>query len=253
MLTRAQIQRLAQRNRIGVQVQERDYLQNLLLYLLYNRSQALAFKGGTAVRIVYGGNRFSEDLDFNAPADVELLKSLWQLVSSNLLDFGIFSEIRNSWLSDVGYSFDVSYQGPLFDGRDRTKGKVRVDLNLRPEAVETHRALISPEHDDLRPFVITVLTPEQLLAEKVRALLVRSKPRDVYDIWLLIHQGVKMNRALVADKLALYSLSLTIDSLAAALDKAHLDWKRDLFALLPQFLSWEDIAGELTALWKVVE
>ena len=51
MLTRAQIQRLAQRHGIGVQAQERDYVQHLLLFSLYNKSQALVFKGGTALRI----------------------------------------------------------------------------------------------------------------------------------------------------------------------------------------------------------
>ena len=43
MLTRAQIQRLAQHHRVGLQVQERDYVQHLLLFLLYGRSQALIF------------------------------------------------------------------------------------------------------------------------------------------------------------------------------------------------------------------
>ena len=57
MLTRAQIQRQAQRGRIGMQVQERDYIQHLLLLALASRSQALVFKGGTALRLVYRGNR----------------------------------------------------------------------------------------------------------------------------------------------------------------------------------------------------
>jgi predicted nucleotidyltransferase component of viral defense system len=57
MLTRSQIQRLAQRNQIGMQVQERDYLQHLLLYSLYLRTDQFIFKGGTALRIVYGGGR----------------------------------------------------------------------------------------------------------------------------------------------------------------------------------------------------
>ena len=35
MLTRAQIQRLAQRQRVGMQMQERDYLQHLLLLPQY--------------------------------------------------------------------------------------------------------------------------------------------------------------------------------------------------------------------------
>jgi len=39
MLTKAQIQRIAQRNEVGMQVQERDYVQHLLLWLLYSRSQ----------------------------------------------------------------------------------------------------------------------------------------------------------------------------------------------------------------------
>lgn len=34
--------------------------------------------------------------------------------------------------------------------------------------------------------LVTVLTLEHLMAEKVRALLVRGKPRDLYDVWLLL-------------------------------------------------------------------
>ena len=109
MLTRTQIQRLAERHGIGIQAQERDYLQYLLLYSLYSRSQVLVFKGGTALRIVYKGNRYSEDLDFNGPADVTMLRGLWQDVLDDLRGFGINAEIRNEWQSKVGYSFDVNY------------------------------------------------------------------------------------------------------------------------------------------------
>ena len=48
MLTQTQIQRLAQRQSVGMQ--ERDYLQHLLLLALTGRSQELVFKGGTALR-----------------------------------------------------------------------------------------------------------------------------------------------------------------------------------------------------------
>ena len=99
MLTRTQIQRLAQRNHIGMQVQERDYLQHLLLSLLYNRSQALIFKGGTALRLVYQSNRYSEDLDFNGPDDADTLRHLWRDVIAALRDFGIQAEMRNEWES----------------------------------------------------------------------------------------------------------------------------------------------------------
>jgi predicted nucleotidyltransferase component of viral defense system len=240
MLTRAQIQRLAQRHGIGVQTQERDYIQHLLLFLLYSKRQSLVFKGGTALRIVYKGNRYSEDLDFNAAADVASIKELWQGILRDVRDFGVNAEIRYEWQSEVGYSFDVSYQGPLYDGRDRTKGKVRVDVNTRQEKVDTQRELVASEYDDLRPFVATVISLEHLLAEKVRALLMRSKARDVYDIWLLTSQGVKMERQLVRKKLALYGVSLSSADLENALEKAESGWTRDLRPLLPQLVTWEE-------------
>lgn len=241
MLTRAQIQRLAQRNRIGMQVQERDYLQHLLLSLLYARSQALIFKGGTALRLVYRGNRYSEDLDFNGPDDVDALRHLWRDVVADLKDFGIQAEVRNRWESDVGYSLDVSYQGPLYDGRDRSKSKVRVDVSCRLEPVETRRELVASEYDDVRPFVVTVLTLEHLMAEKIRALLVRGKPRDLYDVWLLLSQGVSPDRALIERKLALYNMTFSAEALEEALTRVRADWERDLRPLLPQFVGYEDV------------
>jgi predicted nucleotidyltransferase component of viral defense system len=241
MLTRAQIQRLAQRHHIGMQVQERDYLQHLLLSLLYARSQSLTFKGGTAVRLVYRGNRYSEDLDFNGPDDMDSLRRTWGDIVADLQDFGILAQMRDEWQSDVGYSFDVSYAGPLYDRRDHSKGKVRVDVNRRLEAVETWRELIHSEYDDVRPFVVTVLTAEHMLAEKVRALLVRGKPRDLYDIWLLLRQGVSPDRSLIERKLQLYGIAFTPQALAEAATRVWPDWERDLRPLLPQFVAYEDV------------
>ena len=239
MLTRAQIQRMAQRNSVGMQVHERDYVQHLLLWLLYSRSQDLIYKGGTALRMVYGGTRYSEDLDFNGPREVPMLQSTWQEVVARLRDFGVVAEMPREWESEVGYSFDVSFQGPLYDGRDRSKGRVRVDVNRRPEEVAARRELVASEYDDVRPFVVTVLTREHLLAEKIRALLVRGKPRDLYDIWLLLRQEVEPDVSLIERKLALYEMEWNRDELLEALDRVHADWERDLRHLLPQFVPFE--------------
>jgi hypothetical protein len=250
MLTRTQIQRLAQRNHIGMQAQERDYLQHLLLMLFYTRSQALIFKGGTALRLVYRGSRYSEDLDFSAlisgePAAAPVriadgmyaaLRGLWQAVVADLRDYGAEGELRNVWEGEVGFSFDVSYQGPLYDGRDRSKGKVRVDVSLRGEPSATRRELVRSEYDDVRPFVVTVLSPEHLLAEKVRALLVRAKPRDLYDVWLMVEQGIHLDADLIQQKLKLYEMTLTLPVVDAALARARADWERDLRPLLGQYV-----------------
>lgn len=245
MLTRAQIQRLAQRHAIGMQAQERDYVQHLLLFTLFTRTQAMTFKGGTALRVVYGGVRYSEDLDFNGPPGLPEVQRTWGQAVEALEDFGLLAHLRHAWVSETDYSFDVSYQGPLYDRRDRSKGKVRVDVNLRQEAAESRRELVAPEYDDLRPFVVTVLTREDLLAEKVRALLVRGKPRDAYDIWLMARQGVQVEPERVARKLAWYGRAYSSEEVQAALERAGADWERDLRPLLPQFVEWEGVAAEL--------
>ena len=85
----------------------------------------------------------------------------------------------------------------------------------------------------------TVLMPEHLMAEKIRALLVRGKPRDLYDIWLLLNQGVQLDDALIERKLALYEMGWDRDALAEALDRVRADWERDLRHLLPQFVPYE--------------
>ena len=45
----------------------REYFQHLFLQELYQLagSEQMLFKGGTALRIIYGSPRFSEDLDFS--------------------------------------------------------------------------------------------------------------------------------------------------------------------------------------------
>jgi len=248
MLTKSQIQRIAQRHGVGMQVQERDYVQHLILWLLYSRSQELIFKGGTALRLVYGGNRYSEDLDFNGPEDITVLQVLWEEVVAGLEDFGVGAEMRNQWVSDVGYSVDVSFRGPLHDGRDRSTGKVRVDVNRRPEEVETRRELVTSEYDDVRPFVVTVLTLDHLMAEKVRALLVRGKPRDLYDLWLLLRRGAQPDGALIERKLAHYEMAWEPGVLVEALERVRADWERDLQPLLPQFIPYEDAREGAAAL-----
>lgn len=200
------------------------------------------------MRLVYSGNRYSEDLDFNGPNDVTTLRALWDEIVVGLETFGVVAEMRNDWISDVGFSFDISFRGPLYDGHDRSKGKVRIDVNRRLEEVETHRELVTSEYDDVRPFIVTVLTLEHLLAEKVRALLVRGKPRDLYDIWLLLRQGVQPDSNLMERKLGLYEMKWELGRLKQALERVRSEWERDLQPLLPQFVDYGDAREAITTL-----
>lgn len=234
MLTKQQLQRIAQRHGVGLQAQERDYIQHLFLSVLYARDQALLFKGGTALRVVYHSPRYSEDLDFNTTLELNDTQKRFAQAITDLARFGIVAARRNEWESAVGYSFDLSFQGPLYDGHDRTKGKVRVDTNLRIEEATIERRLVSPEYDDVLPFLITTLSLEHIFAEKVRALLVRGKARDVYDLWFLSEQGMHPKLELVNAKLALYEIRFDRQKFLQQIDGLSKSWRRDLQPLLAQ-------------------
>jgi predicted nucleotidyltransferase component of viral defense system len=251
MLTRQQIQRLAHRHAIGLHAQERDYLQHLILVVLYSHPTDLIFKGGTALRIAYRGNRYSEDLDFNAPDhEAAAVEAIWQNAVADLAAYGVEAELRNPWLGEVGYSVDLSYRGPLYDGRDRTKGKVRLDANLRPESVATQPVLISSEYDDIRPFVATVINREHLMAEKIRALVVRGKPRDLYDLWLLVNQNVVVSQTLIQQKLDLYEIVWSREAWQKGLTRVESDWDQDLRSFVPQFADFNRAKQQVEAvLW----
>ena len=68
----------------------------------------------------------------------------------------------------------------------------------------------------------------------------RSKPRDLYDVWMLLSQGVSPDRAIIERKLALYEMTFSVEALEEALTRVHADWERELRPLLPQFVEYED-------------
>jgi predicted nucleotidyltransferase component of viral defense system len=241
MLTRSQIQRAAQKSGVGVQVQERDYLQHLLLWLLFSHGQTLVFGGGTALRMVYGGNRYAENLEFSIGANAlshEELHELWRKTVQGLEQFGVLAEMRNGRASRAEYSFDVGFRGPLYDGRYSSQGRARVNVHREPE-VESRPELVISEYDDVRPFVATVLTPEQLMADKITALMVRGKPRDLYDLWLMLRLGVRPQHQLIEHKLAPYGIDWHLRKLVDALDVVQIGWDRNLRHLLPQYVPYQ--------------
>ena len=76
----------------------REYLQYKILETLYDNptSSKLYFIGGTALRLIHGTDRFSEDLDFDTPGITEEeFLSLGNAIKKQLELEGYSLEIRN--------------------------------------------------------------------------------------------------------------------------------------------------------------
>ncbi|HLD78584.1 MAG TPA: nucleotidyl transferase AbiEii/AbiGii toxin family protein, partial [archaeon] len=92
-------------------------------------------------------------------------------------------------------------------------------LKTEPKRSET-LALHSP-YPDIPPIELRVLAPEELLANKVSAILGREKPRDVHDLFLLLRRGTAIDPALIRQKAPRFSLAI----LEARLERKRKDWR----------------------------
>jgi predicted nucleotidyltransferase component of viral defense system len=208
VITKEELQRQAAQAGVRAQLQERDYALGWFLLGLAQSprlAQDLAFKGGTALRKTYLPDyRFSEDLDFTLLASLDE-HDLQAGIATVLQRVGQLSGMR-MWVAhwrqkraiadEQAYQARVAYVGPL--GQGSSPPRISLDLT-RYEHVALDlvpRAIIHPYSDaPASPQTVLTYCLEEMLAEKLRALLRRSYPRDVYDVWYLLkHRGQNLDR-----------------------------------------------------------
>ena len=161
MLTRRQLARAAIREGVPLHTVERDYIEHLLLRQL--PWEPFIFKGGTCLRIAWGSPRYSEDLDFNADLAAEEAEAALSASVERLALYGVHGELRPRPSAEGNYRGVIRYAGPLFDGSDRSRGTVRLDVSLRGEAVEEEAVFVSrTPYPDVYQLALRVEETQQL-------------------------------------------------------------------------------------------
>lgn len=233
MITPAQRQNLASYYKIDEFTIAREYLQLLFLNYLYQHRQAsqIFFKGGTAIHLLFNSPRFSEDLDFSTPFGAKEVKKVIKEVEKGL----------QKELADIKILF--LYQGKNTI-RFRLKFKatdfkypfvIRIDFNLKEKHLKTVTNPLVTKFPLVFFPVIIHLEPEEILAEKIRAFLVRSKGRDLFDLWFLLEKGVKIDSSLVKKKLKEVERKFEKEKLIQKVQKFPLkNLELDLKPFLPQ-------------------
>jgi predicted nucleotidyltransferase component of viral defense system len=167
-----------------------EYLQHELLDSLYKhkRSEYLSFMGGTAIRIVYGSSRFSEDLDFdNFGLAFPDFEALAQEAVKDMEQKGFEVEFRN--VEKGAYHCYIKFPRLLYEnalsGHSDRKVLIRIDATAKNPHV-TPRNFILDKFDIYRSILVN--PPEVILSQKLIALLERkrAKGRDIYDISYLM-------------------------------------------------------------------
>jgi predicted nucleotidyltransferase component of viral defense system len=211
-------------------IRRSELFQLILLQHLYSRheSRNLVFQGGTAIRWCHGGERFSEDLDFVTHLDRHALEKLMRSTETPvtrecIAHFGPgLLTVTSRGRRDEGTVWRLVFEPQT--ARDRITVKVECErlqegatLATEPRVLGMQKAVSyligASEFRIPRPnSVLVVETPEEILSDKVRALLERPylKGRDIYDVWHLRDRlRVPVVRVVMERKFSCYAAPFT--------------------------------------------
>ncbi|MFH1751880.1 MAG: nucleotidyl transferase AbiEii/AbiGii toxin family protein [archaeon] len=153
-------------------------LQDELVDIVYNISDKAVFNGGTAIWRCYSGNRFSEDLDFYFRPEENFKKDFVLELNSRGLELLKYKKTENTVFAKISNGETI----------------VRLELAFR----EKEHIVKTYEKADGTRINVFVLSPENLLSEKMSAYNNRKLIRDIYDVYFLssIVTDVKINAKL---------------------------------------------------------
>jgi predicted nucleotidyltransferase component of viral defense system len=203
MIQPGEIARLAHRLGLGDKTIEKDYVLTWTLLAIAESPlrNRLAFKGGTALKKVYVPDyRFSEDLDFTLLDDISndgLTAALEPLFAWLRREVNITLAVRRVEVHQTGNpAIYLNYVGPL--GGDLSSRFFKTDFT-RDEVLlfPLVEAPLHVPYSDCRSRnqTLRVYAPEEILAEKLCALLGRTKPRDLYDVHYILEHSLADARA----------------------------------------------------------
>lgn len=196
----------------------REYIQHLFLSYLYKHPQAknLFFKGGTALRLIFNSPRFSEDLDFDSRG--------FNLTDSENILLDTLKEIeREGWTTEIKESKETTGGYLAHIGFSWGKEVINLEVNISFRKKAINSELITVTSDNVLPYIVTILSQELLVKEKLTALFDRKKPRDFFDLYYMLRKGMVS----VGDR---GRLRLVAD----ILKKMNIDFEHELKIFLPK-------------------
>lgn len=184
-----------------------------------NFFEKAAFYGGTALRIFYGLDRFSEDLDFSLikPDESFDLKIYFKFIEREVNSYGLnltISEKEKTTETNITSAFlkgDTKEHILLFFPKDASildndkmgniKIKFEIDVNPPKGATYEFKTKLLPSAHQVRLY-----DESSLFAGKIHAILCRNwkkrfKGRDLYDYVFYLSRGTSVNLNHLKEKL----------------------------------------------------
>lgn len=211
----------------------REYFQHLFLSYFYQQPQAnvIYFKGGTALRMIYKSPRFSEDLDFSALySDIKSIEQAVVRTVSEVEKENVKVALIESKETSGGYLGTINFE-------DQVVLHLQISLREGDKTGEVTTII----NDFVPTYTVMILSKDELVDEKMRALLNRQKARDFYDLYFMLR----------ANLLTLEKRSL-LKKIKEMLKTAKVNFESELKLYLPK-THWEVIREFRSALQREIE
>jgi len=278
-LLRARLRAEAARLRAPIELVERDYALGHVLAAVYGHSdlsEALIFKGGTALKKAYFGDyRFSVDLDFTAaggPRGDALLSEVSAVADAAAESFGVHGPFevvaeRRSERDGHPSGQEAFKVGIRFPWQRRPMCSIKMEITVDEPVLlpVADRPLLHGYGEDLAA-TLRCYSLEEIAAEKLRTMRqamkrleagrwLRNCARDYYDLWrLCLDPEVAVDLAQVAcilpEKLSVREVEArTVDDYfpPAVIAEARRQWESGLGNLVRPLPHFEVAAAELRA------
>ena len=171
----------------------REYLQYEILKMIFESKHASAytFLGGTCLRLAYGTERFSEDLDFdNVGLTATDFEETGRAVQKGLELLGYKTRIKFSHKD--AFHCKVTFPGILYDYglSGHKEARIFIKLDSEKQDYDYQRELVRIQKFGVDTDIF-VTPPDLLVSQKIAAVLGRKRPkgRDFYDLTWLLTQG----------------------------------------------------------------
>lgn len=227
----------------------KELLHYEILKSIYSNKETLntlVFQGGTALRLCYGGVRYSEDLDFCIANGKEFDISVMQkfkddFTKSIMQKYGLQVEVKEpkqdnnsivkKWIAKVFVPFPKDKKTPAIH--------IEVaNINSYVNSASLTRNLYPKSVDEI---IVRVESEKEILADKIIAFGDRDymKYRDIWDIKYLQDKGIEVDIDLVIKKVSDYNVSNLTQKLIKKLDEVNNipEVKQKFYAELNRFLT----------------
>ncbi len=137
----------------------------------------LIFGGGTALRLCFGLNRFSVDLDFWLAKDSDT-KSLFKELKKYLASFYEIKDAANKF-----YTL-------LFELRSKAYPRsLKIEIRKEVKKVKTEQAIAYSPYSNTQ-VLLKVVMLEDMMKAKIETFLDRGEIRDIFDMEFLVKKGI---------------------------------------------------------------